>query len=213
VHVRGLGLADAEEPAPSEGFQQPADWTPGGRFPADSNRGFPRPGADVQGDVCLADMHRGRQPIPRLSISFHVAAAAFSRDGKWIALLSTESGQPQVYVQRFPAKGTRRVAGDRYPVTRSGASAPRRRRDVREIFHLGSDGRVWAVRARLQGRPPSGDPEPQFTNNAAARAAIHSVPEFDVPAAGQRFLVPAIPSPDSAVIVAVRNRESAISVP
>jgi eukaryotic-like serine/threonine-protein kinase len=62
-----------------------------------------------------------------------------SPDGRWIAYVSDESGQPEVYVARFPE-----MEG-RLAISASGGSRPVWGRDGRELFYLGSSGRVFAT--------------------------------------------------------------------
>jgi Tol biopolymer transport system component len=62
-----------------------------------------------------------------------------SPDGRWIAYVSDESGQPEVYVSRFPE-----MQG-RFSVSSAGGSGPIWGRDGRELFYLGPGGRVIAA--------------------------------------------------------------------
>jgi serine/threonine protein kinase/Tol biopolymer transport system component len=77
----------------------------------------------------------GAAGVPR---PWHDAAAAegaaeVSPDGKWVAYESSESGNPEVYVQA--ASGT----GGRVRVSSQGGASPRWSRDAREVF-------FWAAR-------------------------------------------------------------------
>ena len=55
-----------------------------------------------------------------------------------------------------------------------GAQAVRWRRDGKELFYLGFDGRVQAVPVRLSPKPHFGPATALFTISTEARAAIHS---------------------------------------
>ena len=208
VHLRGLGESDAEEAMPGADFQLPTDWSPDGRFVVFMNTGFPRLANEQQSDIWLLDLARGRKLIPLLKTRFHETNATFSPDGKWLAFTSNESGRPEVYVQAFRSGDAPSVIGERYLVSRAGAQAVRWRRDGKELFYLGFDGRVQAVPVRLSQKPHFGPATALFAISTEARAAIHSVVGFDVSADGQRFVIPVVSSRKAPSIVVVQNWEA-----
>lgn len=66
------------------------------------------------------------QPELFLRTPFQERSPMFSPDGKWIAYMSNESGEPQVYVDSFPRKGSKhRVSVERagYPAWQRNGSA------------------------------------------------------------------------------------------
>jgi Tol biopolymer transport system component len=205
VHVRGLGEKDVDAAMPAADFQMPTDWSPDGRFVAFVNTGFPRAANETQSDVWVFDMARGRKPAPLLNTRFHEANPAFSPDGKWLAFTSNESGRAELYVQAFQSGDVPAVIGERHRVSSAGALAVRWRRDGRELFYLGFDGRVQAVSLRLSPKPEFGPATALFTISTEARAAIHSVLGFDVSADGNRFVI--VRSPESPSIVVIQNWE------
>jgi dipeptidyl aminopeptidase/acylaminoacyl peptidase len=206
VHVRGLGEKDLDEMMPAADFQMPADWSPDGRFVAYVNTGFPRSANETQGDVWVFDLARGRKPFPLLNTQFHEANPAFSPDGKWLAFTSNESGRAELYVQAFRSGDTARVIGERHLVSSAGALAVRWRRDGKELFYLGFDGRVQAVPVKLSPKPAFGPVKALFTISTEARAVIHSVLGFDVSADGSRFVI--VKAPESPSLEVIRNWET-----
>ena len=114
----------------------------------------------------------------------------------------------EVYIQAFQTKEAPSVTGERYLVLRAGALALRWRRDGRELFYLGFDGRVQAVPVKLSPKPDFGAATALFTISTEARAAIHSVLGFDVSADGQRFVIPVVSPGGGPSIVVVHNWES-----
>ncbi len=210
VHIRGVGENDVEEALAPGRFQMPTDWSPDGRFIVFENTGIARLSSEIQSDVFMFDLAHGRKAIPVLSTRFHEANAAFSPDGKWLTFTSNESGRPEIYVQAFESTGVPRVTGERHLVTRSGAQSLRWRRDGKELFYLALDGRVYAVPAKLSPKPEFGTAAPLFTISTEARAAIHSVPGFDVSADGQRFLIPIVSAHDGPSLVVMQNWEAAL---
>jgi Tol biopolymer transport system component len=210
IAIRGIGEKDTEVllPAPTLGYRAPTDWSPDGRFVAFVTTGFPRFANETQGDVWLVDIDRDRKLIPLLDTPFHEANPAFSPDGKWLAFTSNESGRPEVYLQAFQSNDSPTVAGERYLVSRSGAQALRWRRDGKELFYLGFDGRVHAVPVKLSLHPEFGPAKPLFTISTEARAATHSILGFDVSPDGNRFVIPVVTSPESPSLVVVQNWEA-----
>src|SRR3954452_18778969 len=100
-------------------------------------------------NVGLFDLVRRHPAIRLLNTRFHEANPAFSPDGKWLAFTSDESGRPELYLQAFHSGESPGVRGERYLISRTGANAVRWRRDGKELFYLGFDGRVQAVRVSL----------------------------------------------------------------
>jgi len=95
------------------------------------------------------------------------ANAAFSPDGRWMAYQSSETGEPQIFVQPFPATGAK------YPIVTGGH--PFWSHDGSELFYNAGPNRIGVVRintrptfsfgepfvfatAGLQSRNPQGNP-------------------------------------------------------
>jgi hypothetical protein len=107
------------------------------------------------------------------------ATPAFSPDGRWLAYLSNESGQDQVYVQGYPERH------GKWQVSQAGAYFPHWRADGRELYWAGADGMLMAA---------------PVTAGAAGIETGKAVPLFRVPQGlgarwfkpdrdGKRFLV------------------------
>src|SRR4030095_1633135 len=98
--------------------------------------------------------------------------AVFSPDGKWLAFLSNESGQSEIYIQALDCgNDSLRVTGERFLISRLGAQCLRWRKNGRELYYMGADGRVYAVPLAFgAGRVRAGQPEALFTIDAEARA-------------------------------------------
>jgi serine/threonine protein kinase/Tol biopolymer transport system component len=107
----------------------------------------------------------------------------FSPDGKWVAYASNETGKWQIYVTSFPdARG-------KWQVSTSGGEQPRWRGDGKELFYMGSDGKMMAAPVTTGANFDAGTPAALF--QAGARPAISSNDTFDydVSRDGQRFLI------------------------
>ncbi len=70
----------------------------------------------TQRDIWILPVQGDHTPKPYLRTSFNEANPSLSPDGRWLAYLSDETGQPEIYVQSFP------TPGDKYRVTPGGAS-------------------------------------------------------------------------------------------
>jgi Tol biopolymer transport system component len=102
-----------------------------------------------------------------------------SPDSRWIAFNSDESGRWEVYVARFPDLTERRQ------VSSAGGVQPRWRRDGRELFYLSLDGAVMAAGVNATDGLISA-PRTLFQTHVSPSP---NVPQYDVTADGERFLV------------------------
>jgi Tol biopolymer transport system component/DNA-binding winged helix-turn-helix (wHTH) protein len=198
------------EPLPNTGFMTPTDWSPDGRFILYSNSALPAVIQRFPSDVFAIDMARGRKVIPLLNSQFFEYGAVFSPNARWLAFLSDESGKAEIYVQAIDRRGdSLRVTGERFLISRQGAQCLRWRKDGKELYYLGSDGKVYAVSlAFREAAVHAGKPELLFTIDAEARSTLHAVASFDVSADGSRFVIPSIIPGESSALVVLRDWES-----
>jgi eukaryotic-like serine/threonine-protein kinase len=214
----GLALTSLDgtpekEPLPYTGFMAPTDWSSDGRFILYNNSALPAITQTFPSDVFAIDMARSRKVIPLLNTPFHEYSAVFSPDGKWLAFLSTESGKAEVYIQALSrGNDTLSVTGERFLISQQGAQCLRWRKNGKELFYLGFDGGIYAVSLAFSANQVhAGRPEPLFTIDAEARAAIHSVVSFDVSADGSRFLIPSMIPGDASAVVVLQDWESLVA--
>jgi Tol biopolymer transport system component len=80
----------------------PNSWHPDGRVLA-VQRILPETGEDIW----LLDVNGDRRPVAWLASPANESGARFSRDGKWIAYHSNESGSWHVYAAEYPGPGTK----------------------------------------------------------------------------------------------------------
>jgi serine/threonine protein kinase/Tol biopolymer transport system component len=78
------------------------------------------------------------EPVVFLATPFFERFPAISPDGRWVAYMSDESGQPEIYVRPFPA------AGGKWQVSDGGGSWPAWSRDGSELFFRSQDGLMAA---------------------------------------------------------------------
>jgi eukaryotic-like serine/threonine-protein kinase len=139
---------------------------------------------ETKSDVWVLPLQGDRKPIPFLNTEFNESSGQFAPDGHWIAYTSDESGREEIYVKEFSlgsAHGSRDAAGKRL-ISNSGGTYPRWRGDGKELFYVGSDGKLMSVDIK---------PQPIFTAGAPRRL-FQLPPGFiggDVTADGTRFLI------------------------
>jgi serine/threonine protein kinase len=159
------------------------DWSPDGRYLL-----YNEIGSNTLSDLWTLPLAGDRKPFPYLKSKFDERDAAFSPDGRWVAYVSDESAQYQVWVQSFPA-GTGKwqistnvggALGGTYGRSRS---IPRWRRDGRELYYMSGDGKIMAVEVEFSDTFRSGTPQALFD-------APLKTTQFDVAADGQKFLLP-----------------------
>jgi Tol biopolymer transport system component len=165
------------------------DWSPDGRWLVVSES---RPG--TRADLWLVPAETG-EPRAYAQSPFNEIHGVVSPDGGWIAYASDESGRYEIYVDTFPAPGTRGR------LSSGGGLEPRWSADGSELyFRRGSE--VHAVRPALTGTPEATASERLFD----ARVDIRS---YDVTPDGRRFLLnlPAEESERAVVSVVVNWRQ------
>jgi Tol biopolymer transport system component len=148
--AEGAGSEDAVAVIPRDSHLW--DWSRDGRFIVYSTTGAQR-----AADLWVLSLFGDRTSFPFAQSSVHKTQAQISPDGRWLAYTSYESGKDQVYVQSFPAPGSRRQ------VSVAGGMQPRWRRDGAELFYLGSDQTLMAVPVMAtEGAFGAGRPSPLF---------------------------------------------------
>jgi len=103
----------------------------------------------------------------------------FSRDGKWVAYESDESGQFEVYVQNFPP------TANRWQVSANGGGSAWWSSDGKELFFYALDRKLMAVDVTLGRTFEAGRPRELFLVPGSI-ANGRFVASLD----GQRFLLP-----------------------
>jgi Tol biopolymer transport system component len=103
---------------------------------------FAEQGEKTKSDLWFVPVNGARTPEVFLHDDFNETEGQFSPDGHWVAYVSDETGQTQVYIQPFP-----QGAGDggKIPVSSTQGSMPRWRRDGKELFFVQGATKVMAV--------------------------------------------------------------------
>jgi eukaryotic-like serine/threonine-protein kinase len=168
-------------------LQTPSDWSRDGRYLL-----FTKVDPKTRSDLWILPDPLGKPgeaaPFPFLETESIESEGQFSPDGRWIAYVSNESGQFEVYVRPFPS------GPGKWKVSSKGGVEPRWRRDGKELFYLESDG----LKHRLMAVSVQGGSRSVFEVGAAKLLfvvrALTFVPQgnsfpYSVADNGQRFLV------------------------
>ena len=122
----------------------------------------------------------GWEPHPLLQTPFHEVAPRFSPDGRYVAYVSNESGQNEVYVQPFP-EGGRKVT-----VSSNGGRKVRWSRDGKELFYV--EGETLVAVSVSSGSGFSVGSAIRLFEHPGLRPGFNYAP-YDVSADGQRFIL------------------------
>jgi len=171
---RSLLKADA-----SATYLIPTSWSRDGRFLAFTKS------LDGPGDLWTLPMTGDAKPSAFVQSAFSEDQAVFSPDGRWIAYVSNESGQPQVYVQPFPA------TGGKYQVSRDGGGQPRWRGDGRELFFVAPDSTLMVAPTQNSRQFEAGVPRALFPRRVGGGTGLRN--QYSVTKDGTRFLIAAVP--------------------
>jgi eukaryotic-like serine/threonine-protein kinase len=113
----------------------PRDWSADG-----STLVFAKQGQNGRWNLWGLPLTGDRKPFPYRSGEFNENEASLSPNGRFLAFTSNESGKNEVIVQPFPDPSR-----GRWQISTEGGSAPRWRRDGRELFYLDLKGRLTGV--------------------------------------------------------------------
>jgi predicted Ser/Thr protein kinase len=106
--------------------------------------------------------------------------ASLSRDGRWVAYQSNESGQTEIYVAAFPP------TGDRWQVSVGGGVQPTWRADGRELYYLKNDASLMSV--AVTAGPPFAAGAPVKLFSAPLIRVLPSTEQYAAGPDGSRFL-------------------------
>jgi eukaryotic-like serine/threonine-protein kinase len=151
----------------------PTDWTPDGRGIV-----FHTYEQNTGADIWLASADGG-EAHPLVRTPFDELQGQISRDGRWLAYTSLETGQPEVYVSSLAD------ANARWQVSAGGGMDPRWRADTAELFYISADS--WMTVVDFSGARPA-TPRPLFQVRVAPPANPY-LSNYDVREDGLRFLV------------------------
>jgi eukaryotic-like serine/threonine-protein kinase len=173
--VAAQSLRGGEPEKLSDDFAWLLDVSPDGR-----NALLSKNDPATSGNIWLLPLHGGPSK-PYIVTRQNEDGGRFSPDGRWVAYLSDESGQDEVYVQSFP------VTGRPVRISHRGGTGAEWRSDGKELYYRGPDDTLMVVAVESAGSQfRASPPRPLFRV-----ATIFETPrrELWASADGQRFLV------------------------
>jgi Tol biopolymer transport system component len=179
---RADGIGQPQRLTMSRNSQEPGSWHPSGRFLA-----FEETTAPQNVDVMILPI-RGNEasglsagaPEAFLNSDAIEAEPMFSPDGRWLAYMSRESEQLEVYVRPFPASDAR------WKISNNGGTAPTWSLARQEIYY-GVNGQILAVPYTVEGDEfKAGAPKLWSQGRYQMRGHIRM---FDLHPDGGRFAV------------------------
>jgi Tol biopolymer transport system component/tRNA A-37 threonylcarbamoyl transferase component Bud32 len=181
IVVRGnRGAGPERRLTNSAAIQYASAFTPDGRTVL-----FRAFSSDTGWDLFTVPVDGGSPPQRLLQTPANEMELSLSRDGRLIAYASDESGRTEIYVSRYPEM-SHRVA-----VSSGGGRRPLWRADGRELYFVGSAGRVMAAAVSLSGGSPSVSPPSVLLQIPLFGELFAPAPD------GRRFLIAmAAPSTD-----------------
>jgi eukaryotic-like serine/threonine-protein kinase len=126
-------------------------------------------------------------PTPFLQTEFGEFQGQLSPNGRWMAYVSDESSQREVYVRPFP------VSDGKWKVSTGGGVQPRWRGDGNELFFVTPEGKMMAVPVKaIAGPKPSFEPGTPVALFDAHLDTAGLAVRYDVTLDGTRFFVETI---------------------
>jgi|CXWL01.1.fsa_nt_gi serine/threonine protein kinase len=113
--------------------------------------------------------------VPNVTLSDE---ARFSRNEKWVAYASNQSGADEIWVIPFPP------TGEKWRISQAGGVQPRWSSDGNELFFLDPDGRLMAVSIPEGDPRRAGEPKPLFATGLTPSNALDQLAVV-----GDRFLL------------------------
>jgi Tol biopolymer transport system component len=126
------------------------DWSGDGREIVIASR------AAAGTDIGVLSLNSGAMPRTLLNVRDAVPDGRLSPDGHWMTYTSTDSGTEQVFVTSFPG------GRGRWPISTTGGTAARWRRDGKELYFLSRDHRLMAVPIKTEPALELGAPVALF---------------------------------------------------
>jgi len=153
-------------------YSTPGSCSPDGKFVI-----FQQSALETGFDLAVLPLEGDRKPFSWLKTKFNEWGPAFSRDGKWIAYVSDESGEYEIYVRSFAGAGKQQIS--------SGGG---------EEATWSHDGRTLFYRNRLTWMSVAVQTQPEFRAEAPQvmfEGPFLNVPgvSYDVMPDGQHFIM------------------------
>ena len=171
------GGSEALVMSSKNGSVEATDWSLDGRFIAYQTR------HQGPSDILVLPLAPPGNPLGILETMANEIQGQFSPNVRWLAYTSDESGSAEVYVRAFPDGGARQ------PVSVQGGAQPRWRRDGKELFYLGLDGRLMSVAVNATATTIETGPPRTMFDTGIRGGFLDRRNQYLVTKDAQRFLI------------------------
>ncbi len=191
LYWKDVGSTDETIVLKNDNRKYPSDWSRDGRYLIYTELD-PKTGPDIWA-LDVSDASAVPKPFAFVRTPFTESQGQISPDGHWLAYVSDESGQFEVYVRPFPS------GNGRWLVSNAGGRDPRWRRDGKELFYLeGTTGRyrLMTLSTTMTGSsaPMFDLPTPIFELRTRAILPPLNIFAYAPSGDGERFLFQRFPS-------------------
>jgi serine/threonine-protein kinase len=142
---------------------------------------FVRQSAETGGDIYGMALEGDSAPRVIVKTAAYDGGGQFSPNGRWLAYVSSESGEFQVYVRPFPGPD-RKV-----PISTEGGTHPRWNPNGKELFYR-SGNKMMVVDITMDADLKPSRPRVLFEQRYSFGSA-QTIPNYDVSPDGQRFVM------------------------
>ena len=186
IHWRAADGTGKDEPVVGSAFPEtatrnfPLSWSGDGKILVVMQNFFPNGKANLNFGVLAMEGDSKYRPL--LKEKYHESQPQISPNGRWMAYVSNESGQAQIYVRPFPE-----VDAGRWQVSTSGGNSPLWSRDGRELFYRSGDA---VILVPVKTEPAFSFETPKTLFRGAYRPGMPLSPyQWDVSLDSKRFLM------------------------
>jgi eukaryotic-like serine/threonine-protein kinase len=149
LYVRESSGASGDELLVKSSLRKtPTDWSRDGQFIVYTNQD-----TRTKADIWVLPLEGDRHPVSYLATEFNEGAGRLSPDGRWMAYVSDESGEDEVYVRSFP------MPAGRIRVSTHGGSRPQWGHDGKKLFYVAPDQKLMVTELGASPTEP-GVPRP-----------------------------------------------------
>jgi serine/threonine-protein kinase len=197
--IRADGAGNPQRLTESKSTEYARSWRPDGRVlafrQANSSTSLDILTLSIEGDERSG--WKPGDPKPFVNSAFLEELAAFSPDGRWLAYMSQESGNGEVYVRPFPGPG------GKWQVSTGGGNFPKWSSNGKELFYRSLDIKIMVATYTASAdsfradKPQLWSPG-QFTDLSYLGGGIGN---FDLHPDGKRFAVLKAPDTEEAPAV------------
>ena len=154
------------------------DWSDDERFVV-----YDSSSPDTGWDLWMFHATLDEEPQPLLLTEANEIHAQVSPNGMWFAYSSDETGQYEIYVERFPE------GGGKQPLSIGGGMQPRWSADGRELFYLAPDRKLMSVAVSGESTFEADRRQPLFQTSVYGPSVVRSRNNYVVVGDGEAFIV------------------------